>query len=208
MIRGRLTDGAGSGRDAAVTENFALKVQVVPETSKGLPPEDLANLRLNRKFLLNGTSELMNVDGSTSAQEFVLASEPGRTQWITSLRLLLEGTNLEIGTADFRRFGAATAVNTPLTNGMVLKAEQSGEQVLICSEPITTIGSFLSYADSFTNLVNAISTQSDFLSFDFVLEKPIVLAEGGSDRIVIVVQDDLTAIDKICCLARGYQESV
>ncbi len=208
MIRGRLTDGSGSGRDAAVTENYALKVQVVPETSRGLPPEDLANLRLNRKFLLNGTSALMSVDGSTDAQEFVLASIPGRTQWITSLRLLFEGSNFEIGTADFRRFGTATAVNTPLTNGMLLFAEQSGEQVLICAEPIVTIGGFLSYADSFTNLVNAISTQEDFLSFDFVFEKPVVLAEGGSDRIVITIQDDLTSISKICCLARGYQESV
>lgn len=208
MIRGRLTDGGGSGRDVAVTENFALRVQVVPETSKGLPPEDLANLRLLRDFLKNGGSSAMNIDGSVSNTEFSLGSVPGITQWVTGLRLILEGVNLEIGTQDFRRFGAATASNTPLTSGVLVRTEQSGVTTEICAEPITVIGDFLSYVDNFTNLVNSVGSQEDFLSFDFVFDKPVVLAEGGSDRIVVVVRDDLTALDKFEAIVRGYQETV
>lgn len=208
MIRGKITDGQGSGRDAFVTENNALKVQIVPETSKGLPPEDLANLRLLRVFLASSGSSAMNVDGSAGAFEFTVASEPGLTKWITGLRLILEGTNLEITTNDFRRFGAATTAGSPLTNGVIVRAEQSGEIVPICAAPIQRIGEFLSYTDDFLNLINSVSSQSDFLSFDFVFDKPVVLAEGGNDRVVIVIQDDLTAIDRFEAIARGYQEFV
>jgi hypothetical protein len=208
MIRGKITDGQGSGRDAFVTENNALKVQIVPETSKGLPPEDLANLRLLRVFLESSGSSAMNVDGSAGAFEFQAASEPGLTKWITGLRLILEGTNLEITTNDFRRFGAATTAGSPLTNGVIVRAEQSGEIVPICAAPIQRIGEFLSYTDDFLNLINSVSSQSDFLSFDFVFDKPVVLAEGGNDRVVIVIQDDLTAIDRFEAIARGYQEFV
>lgn len=208
-IRTQIADGAGTSRAALVTENQALRVQVVPESSKGLPPEDLANLRLLRDFLVDsGSSNDMNVDGSTTSVRFDIVSDPGVTKWITGIRILMEGANLEINTNDFRRFGNATSSNSSLPNGVVIRAEQSGVITNIVAEPIGIIGDFLSYADDFLNLVNAVSNTSDFLSFDFDFDKPVVLAEGGSDSLFILVQDDLTPIDKMQCLARGYQETV
>lgn len=207
-IRTHISDGTGTCRNAAVTENFALKVQVVPETSKGLPPEDLSNLRQYRDFLVNAGSPDMNVDGSVTVQEFKIISDPGVTKWITGFRILMEGANLEIATNDFRRFGNATSANNSLPNGVKIQTNQSGVVTDIVSEPIGIVGDFLSYADDFTNLVNAVSSTSDFLKFIFTFDKPVVLAEGGSDSLSVFIRDDLTPIDKFQALARGYQETV
>ena len=204
----KITDATGTSIGAEVTGQNALKVLSIPETSKGLPPEDLSNLRLYRDFLKNAGSEDLNVDGSTTPVEFSIAAEEARTIWLTGVRFLFEGNNLEMNTQDFRRFGTATTSNTALTNGVLFRVEQSGETVNVVAEPIGIMGDFFSYADDYLNLINAVSSQSDFLYFDFDFDKPIVLAEGGSDKIFVTIQDDLTAIDKFQIIARGYQESV
>lgn len=208
MIRTRITDGEGSGRDAAVTPNNALRVQVVPETSKGLPPEDLANLRLLRTFLKNGNSIDMNINGAVTPTEFTIGSVPGVTKWVTGMRILLEGASLEMNTADFRRFGTATTGGQGLPNGLLVQADQSGAIVEICAEPIRFVGDFFSYIDSYVNFVNSVGAQSDFLSLDFVFDKPIVLAEGGGDKLSIFVRDNLSAIEKFQVIVRGYEEFI
>jgi hypothetical protein len=168
---------------------------------------DASDLRLLRVFLESSGSSAMNVDGSSGAFEFQVASDPGLTKWITGLRLILEGEKLDITKSEFRRFGDAAGTGG-LPNGVIVRAEQSGEIVPICATPIQRIGEFLSYTDDFLNLINAVSSKSSFLSFDFVFDKPIVLAEGGTDRLVVVIQDDLTDIDRFEAIARGYQEFV
>jgi len=209
MLKGRIADGSGTNREAYVTEKNALKVQIVPETSKGLPPEDLASIRLLRDYLLNSTgASNMNVNGSVTPVEFKISSSVNITKWITGIRILLEDANLEINTIDFRRFGTATAASTPLTNGVQIEAFQSGETTSISVEPITILGDFLNYADSFTNLVNSISATEDFILFDINFDKPIVLASGGNDTLLIRIRDNLTAINSFKCIAKGYKETV
>ena len=115
---------------------------------------------------------------------------------------------MELNTADFRRFGTATGAGTPLTNGVQIETFQSGETISVANEPIRTLGDFLRYADSFTNLVNAVGTQDDYVSFDFDLDKPVVLASGGGDSIIVRIRDNLTTVNSFRCIVRGYQESV
>lgn len=207
-ISTKITDGGGSGREAYVTENYALKVQNVPETSKGLPPEDLANIRLYRDFLKSGGSPDMNVNGSVTPVEFSISSQLNRTVWITGVRFILEDVSLEMNTQDFRRFGTATVAGVGLTNGILFSTTQSGETIELVAEPIQFVGDFFSYADSYLNLINSVGSQEDFLTFDFNFEKPIVLAEGGNDKISVLIRDNLTAINKFQVLVRGYQEFV
>lgn len=204
MIRSSIIDGNGSGREAIVTPNYALKTQNVPETSVGIPPEDLANLRLYRNFLRNGTSPDANVNGSVTNVQFTAQSAINLNVWVTGVRFLFEDTNLEMNTQDFRRFASASV--TGLTNGLLFRTLQSGETIEIFAEPIIYMGDFFTYANSYLNLINSVSAQSDFLSFDFVFEKPVVLPEGGSDSIQLVVRDDLTALEKFQVLLFGYQE--
>ena len=206
MIKTRITDGEGSGREVIVTKNYALKVQNVPETSRGLPPEDLANIRLYRDFLKNGLSPDANVNGSVTNVEFNVTSQLNKTIWITGVKFIFEDVSLEMNTADFRRFGTTTVAGVGLTNGLTFIALQSGEQTDIFAEPIQFMGDFFTYSDNYLNLINSVGAQEDFLSFDFVFEKPIVLAEGGNDKIALTVRDNLTALNKFQVLVRGYQE--
>ena len=57
-------------------------------------------------------------------------------------------------------------------------------------------------------LTNAVSSQSDYLHFDFTFDRPVVLTEGTLDALTIRINDDLTPIDKHIAVARGYQEFV
>lgn len=205
-LKNNITDGTGTDYAAQVLSNNALKVQSVPESSKGIPPEELANLRLFRGFLENGGSADANVDGSTTSAEFIIESSLNRNLWVTSVRFLFEGVNLEMNSNDFRRFGNATSANTSLTNGLLFRSIQSGETAELFADPVGFMGDFFTYADDYLNLINSVGSQEDFLSFDLDFEKPVVLAEGGSDSLRLVIQDDLTGIDKFQVLVRGYQE--
>jgi hypothetical protein len=174
----------------------------------GIPPEVLTSIRVQRENFTNSSgSKDINVDGSTTSAEFVVQAEEGVTKWITGFRIIMEGTNLEIETNDFRRFGNATLANTPLPNGLEIFVIQSGIQVDISVDPIGVIGDFLNYSDDFINLVNAVGTQEDYLQFQFAFDQPVVLPDGSEDRIVIEVNDDLTPIDAMFAIARGYKEN-
>lgn len=198
-------DGEGSSLTAGVTAKRALKVQQVPESSQGIPPEDLTNLRQLRKYLTNAAgSPDLNVNGSVTPVEFALSADSGITQWITGIRFLLEDTYLEINTNDFRRFG--TASTGALTNGIQIEIFQSGVTTDIAAEPIVFLGDFLNYADSYINLPNSVGAQEDFILFRFEFDKPVVLAEGSTDKLIVRINDNLTAIDSFKVIARGYQE--
>lgn len=203
-----IVDGEGSSRVAGVTPNNELKVTVSPYTSIGRTITELTVQKQYNGFLVDSSgSSAMDVNGSVTNQEFALTPPTGRVLYINSIRILLNGTSLEINTNDFRRFGMA-AVAPGLTNGLLVYVVQGDVQTNLFVDPIKTIGQFLDYATDFTNLVNSVGTQEDFLSFDFRFDVPIVLVPGSNDKIVIMIRDNLTAIDLFKCVARGYQEVV
>lgn len=197
-----------SSRRIGVTSDGALQVSIIEGAAAELPIDTLTRRKLLRSFLKNNGSKDLNVDGSTTPVEFTEAADTTRTKWITGLRLLLNGTNLEMNTNDFRRFGTATASNTPLTNGVQLYVIQGGLQTDFFVDPITRMGDFFNYADAYLNIINAITAQSDFLYFDFNFEQPVVIPPGTTDRVVFSVSDDLTNIELFTCIVRGYQELV
>ena len=204
----KIEDGLGTGKTAQVTPRNSVLVQVAPVSAAGLSTDDLTSLRLKREYFTDSAgSEAMNVDGSTTPVEFSIESEVRFTKWVTAFRLQLEGTNLDMSTQDFRRFGAATSPNNSLTNGIDIFSVQSGETIDIAVEPIAFAGDFFDYADEYLNLANSIATNEDFLQFRFTLDKPIILPAESADKLVIRINDDLTAIDKIVAIARGYKEA-
>lgn len=212
-VKAHITDGLGSQREALVTPSNALLVQVLPETSGGVDPADLARQRLLNEFFLNdlGSAE-QTVNASVTPVEYRIISQTGLNKWITGFRVIIEANNFEIATADFRRYGAIVAPG--LTNGIVIEAVQGGVTTPITVEPIRVAGDYLNYADGFTNFVNAITAQADYLQFTFEFARPIVLLEGSLDRLIIRIRDDLTAAllssgtPRQYAVARGYRESV
>lgn len=212
-VKTLIQDGLGTERLANVTPQNALLVSVLPQTSKGVPPEDLSNLRLLQEFFVDSTnSSNQRVNGSVTPVEFAISAGASVTKWITGFRIVIEADGFEISTADFRDYGATASPG--LTNGIQIEAFQGGSTVNIATEPIQTAGDYLNYADGFTNFINAISAQSDYLQIVFNFPVPIVLTEGSSDKIIIRIRDNLiasltsTATPRQYAIARGYQESV
>lgn len=211
-VKGEIKDGQGTGRTAAVTPQNALLVSVLPQSSKGIPPDDLASLRQLREFFVNAVgSEDQIVDGSTTSVEFSVSALTGLTKWITGFRLIVQGQTTDLSSQDFRRY-AQTAAG--LTNGVEIEAVQSGATTVITGAgAVQSMGQYLRYADDFVNIVSAISANVDYLHFDFTFDNPVVLAEGSTDRVLIRINDDLTAALSATdsaqfAIARGYKESV
>ena len=202
----KIEDGTGSKTKAKVTEDHALLVTGIEQNAFFVDDDVLTRYKLLRAFMTNGTSKDMNVNGSVTPVEFTVTSDVGKVLYITQIRILINGTYFELDTQDFRRFGLATAGGGALPNGLTLNVEQGGIVTSMFADPVTQTGDFLNYADDFVNLKNSISAQSDFLSFDIHFEKPVVLPESVTDRMVMTVRDNLTSIDLFQVLVRGYQE--
>ena len=202
-----IKDGTGSSALAQVAASSnALLTQRLPETAKGLEPSLIANLRELSAFFVDTTgSAAQNVDGSVTPVEFSISASPEKTKWVVGFRLIIEGASLTFASNDFRRYGAA-ATAPGLTNGVLIQTEQQGAVVNISAEPINILGDYLDYAQGFTNFTNAISAGVDYVNLDFQLSRPVVLPPGSIDAVKIIIQDDLTAIDKQVAVARGYQE--
>lgn len=212
--KGRITDGLGTGRTVSVTPANALLVQVLPDTSIGIPGDLLSRYRLLSEFFLDGAgSNNQLVIGSLATPvEFTVRASVGLTKWITGFRVIIEGNNFELATADFRRYGAIP--DPGLTNGIQIEADQGGVITSIANEPVRITGDYLNYANGFTNFINAITAQADYLQFVFRFEQPIVLTAASTDRVIIRVRDNLIAAvlssgtPRQYALATGYQESV
>jgi hypothetical protein len=206
-----IRDGVGGRFTAQVNSDNALKVY---QSELSLADESEAGyVSLTRKkqyrdwLRTNGGSYEMNVNGSVTPVLFEETSQADRVKWIVSWRFILNGTYLELSTNDFRRFGAA-AIAPGLTNGLQFYFVQGGRQIDVFLENVKKIGDFMDYADDYTNLINAVSAQSDYLAFDFVFDQPVALPAGSHDKIVMKVSDDLTAMELMRVVVRGWQEFI
>lgn len=205
-----IKDGTGTDVTAEVNDEHALKVYLADQSisisniNELIP--DLTRQKQYRDWLRTSAGAYeMNVNGSSTPILFEETAEANKVKWITSWRLIMNGTYLEINTNDFRRFGAA-ATAPGLTNGMQFYFVQGGRTINVFLENVKKIGDFLDYADGYTNLVNAVSSQSDYLAFDFVFDKPVALPAGSNDKIVMQVSDNLTALELMRVVVRGWQE--
>jgi len=204
-----IANGEGDGTKAGVTSKNSLKVTNVDPISLELTPEELTRRKRLTEFLADsGGNDDLNVDGSTVTKIFSVEGEANKVKWITEVRIILQGSNLEVKGQDFKRFGLATAANTPLTNGLKFYVVQGNVTTNFFISPIKTIGEFMNYADEEpSNFVNAVGSQEDALYFKFKYDDvPIVLPQGTTDKIVVEVRDDLTNIDLFKVLVKGTQE--
>jgi hypothetical protein len=206
-----IKDSEGTGYQAGVTKDHALKVTIItPSAASSSLPELVAltarkQLRVFATNVVGGGTDL-NINAAATPVEFKVVADPTTVRWFTSARVLFNGVNLEMDSQDFRRFGAATSIGAALTNGVTLFTQQAGAKTDFFISPIVRMGDFFDVADSFLNIKNSISASSDFLSFDYVFDVPIVLVPGSVDEITARINDDLTAIDRFKVIFRGYQE--
>ena len=211
-VKTEIQDGLGSSRTVGVVPSNALLVSVLPQSSRGIPARDFASLRQLREFFTDPSgSEDQIVDGSTTPVEFSVDAAISVTKWVTGFRLIVQGDRCNLGTNEFRRYAQTVG---GLANGVDIEAIQAGVTTSITGAgAVQRMGQYLRYADDFLNIIAAISSSVDYLHFDFTFDQPIVLTEGSTDRLLIRVNDDLTAALSAVssaqfAIARGYQETI
>lgn len=209
-INSSIKDGEGTSRLAGVTVDHALKVTQVEERAIYLSPEILTRRKLFIDFLrrLSDDSNDMNVDGSSTAQEFVLVAAESGVRWIDRIRVIIEGNNFDLSASgDFRRWGSVAA-SPGLTNGTELHVEQGGVTTGIFAESVKTMGDLFYYQSGYENFINAVDSQADFLSIDLQMPVTVALPLGVGDRIVCTINDNLVDADflKFQMIVSGYQE--
>jgi hypothetical protein len=118
-----IIDGEGTGSYLKVNEGGYVLTQ-----SSGLPPKDDRDIQIvYRNFLTlngDGTTTSMLVDGSTTPQLFYVEASPNNDIYITSLSIVIQGLNIDLG-LDFAGLGSA------LTNGCRLYYEDKNGEVTI-----------------------------------------------------------------------------
>ena len=209
-VKTEIKDGLGTSRLAGVTPANALTTVQIPETARGLPTETVANLQvLIEQFTDSTGSASQVVDGSVTPVEFTIGEADGFTKWVTGFRLVIIGPGFDISTNQIRNYG-----NTGggLTNGIDIEVRQSGTVIPVVLTPVQIAADYFPYQAGFLNLVGAITAGDDLLNLDFTFDKPIVISDGSDDRLVIRINDDLTAAlntadSQQFAVAKGYKET-
>lgn len=209
-----ITDPFNRKRRAGVTAQNALKVAIVEQLAATLSPDELSVLSKRKQFVqlttTSGGAYNMNVNGAGTPVEFALLASPDRLYYVNRLRAVIHGQSFRIDTTDFRRFGPTTAPATPLPNGILVEVQQSGITTTLGLGPITTTGDLVTLSDDQLNFQGAIDANIDYLHFDFNLTTPIVLVPGSTDKVSVLIRDDLTdpGLRLLTMICRGYQEIV
>jgi len=150
------------------------------------------------EYLLNAGSPNMNVLGSAgSPVTFSLAPTSGLIYYVESLAFFLNDS----GTQDYDDFGAIPAA---LTNGVLIRVKSKGATYLIATLK-TNIDVGLVFVrnkltDSQTN--SGFFNDNDYFLGELFFETPMILQNSTADQIEILIQDDLTAIDRIRALIK------
>lgn len=206
-LRAKIADGEGSGKDAGVTKDHLLKTGSVPISASDLTIEQLTRLKFFSSFFAeDGGSEDLDVDGSVTPVEFAVGRVEGQVLHIQSIRFVFNDEQMNMGGGEARRFASAAAA-PGLTNGLEMFVEQAGTNQDIFNTPVKQMADFWNYNTDFLNAVGAFGAGEDFLSWDIALDQPIVLTEGSVDKLIVKISDDLTNINFLKVIARGWREA-
>ena len=208
-----ITDGGkqGTGRKAGVTSDNALPVTQVPRLANDQTDEQLTRIKYFSGLFVrddgSGSTDL-RVDGSVTPVDFVIAPPPGEMIQLREIRYIFEDSSLDMGGNDVRRFGSAAGTGG-LVNGLESFIEQGAGVQNLFVEPINHMSEFFWYVSDFFNIPNATANNVDLLTWiiDLKLLVPILVVSSNTDRVVVRINDDLTAMtDKFQVLAIGQRE--
>lgn len=201
-----IVDGRGTETRVGVTSNGALKVAIQPTPARDIASAEVSMRRYSSSFFEDANGADMNVDGSVASVDFSVRSVPDRVVYITQVRMIFHGGSMVISGNDSRRFSTAYGTGG-MPNGIEFIAKQGNVLTNIFALPIKVLGDFYAYQDSFINDGDAVAVGVDFFMAVFNFDNPIVLHPALLDRLIIRVNDDLTALDLWNSLARGWYEA-
>lgn len=207
MIKTIILDGKGSGLEAEITSSRALRVQQedAPNYNK-----DSKQKIIYRQYFRNASgSSDMRVDGSVDNQDFYISADDTYDIYITSISFLISDAN-----ASLSQFGAITA----LTNGcrLLYQNRELGNSTINDSlksnfDFIRMCLGYPAFGDAATafKASNVISTSEAYmpiLNFSFYgLQNGIRLEARSTQRIIMTIRDNVSAIDQFDMIANGFK---
>jgi len=153
-------------------------------------------IHFNTPFV-DGSSNDMTVDGSTTAVEFTAGPGAGEIWYIFEIGLSIEDS----GNNTIDRFGAITE----LTNGVLI--EQTINSTDYEFENLTTnLDIIESFTDHFIRgQANSFLNAGNFFSGKLELRVPVTLVGDNGDEFKMTVRDDLTGLNTLRGLIEGYR---
>jgi len=206
-IKLEIKDGEGTSQTAKVDKTGPLSekslwVHLAGSTAEFvLPttPAPIPNSENFDSFLLNGASEQMAIDGSTTPVDFRIDADA--TQDIVITQLVFAGQDGSI------KFSKWFGFNSPLTNGVALTLKS--DNVSATFPVMKTTTRLMAFSSG--NIENASVTGEAVVVSFRQLDPPIVIRAqgthgvGNDDFIQVRIQDSLTGMDDFTCVARGYK---
>lgn len=155
-------------------------------------------------LLTNGSSSDANVDGSSTPVELNVQAQSGKMVHIQCVKFEISTKYGNIDSRDILRFGAATQKETALANGLELGVTQNSSYNEIFS--VKTMKDLVLYSDGIINL-NNYDGSNDLVIITVPFKVPVMLANGAqSDKLSMIVSDDLTELGSFRVLACGFTE--
>ena len=148
--------------------------------------------------LTNGDSKSMNVDGSSESVTFKYAIPDGEIWWLDKIDIFLldEGT---MGHAVFGSLGAA------LTNGVKMRIKKHGDDYVV-KDIHDNVDLMMAFNQN--KMVgctdNGFLNENDYYTGTMLFDPAIRLFGADGDLVKIVVEDDLTGIDRFEAIARFW----
>lgn len=206
-IRTNIEDGSGNGYLAKVSPEGFLFTQEAPYP----PASEETKITVYREFLTlnnDGTTTDMRVDGSTTPQQFFISAEPDFDIYITTVSFLIADAG-----ASLNEFGGISA----LANGCRFFYEDNNGEINVGTSLVSNFEfvrlcqgnpSFGGGASAFlaNNVVGpseAFIPVFDFRNFGF--KWGLKLAAGSQNRLVLEVNDNVTAIDAFNAVSYGFR---
>jgi hypothetical protein len=206
-IRTNIEDGSGKGYLAKVSPEGFLFTQEAPYP----PASEETKITVYREFLTlnnDGTTTDMRVDGSTTSQQFFISAEPNFDVYITTVSFLIADAG-----ASLNEFGGISA----LANGCRFFYEDNNGEINVGTSLVSNFefvrlcqgnpsfggGSSAFLANNVVGPSEAFIPVFDFRNFGF--KWGLKLAASSQNRLVLEVNDNVTAIDAFNAVAYGFR---
>jgi hypothetical protein len=206
-IRTNIEDGSGNGYLAKVSPEGFLFTQEAPYP----PASEETKITVYREFLTlnnDGTTNDMRVNGSTTPQQFFITAEPDFDVYITTVSFLIADAG-----ASLNEFGGISA----LANGCRFFYEDNNGEINVGTSLVSNFefvrlcqgnpsfggGSSAFLANNVVGTSEAFIPVFDFRNFGF--KWGLKLSAGSQNRLVLEVNDNVTAIDAFNAVAYGFR---
>lgn len=209
-IQTTIIDGGGSGNSVKVSPEGFLYTQEAPFPPVG----DDTKITIYREFLTlnnDGTTNDMRVNGSVTPQRFYINAEPNFDIYITTVSFLIADAG-----ASLNEFGGITALangcrfyyedlNGEINIGTSLVS--NWEFVRLCQgQPAFGTGNAAFLANNVVGASEAFIPVFDFRNFGF--KWGLKLFAKTNNRLVLEINDNVTAIDAFNATAYGFRRKL